>query len=89
MASTLEKEHEEANVAFKDELKVDVRHDEVLTNELTMNDAFDGENYEHNQTFWQAVKAHPKACFWAFTFCFTIVSIPVPVPHLCGRIFSV
>ncbi|KAK1998620.1 alpha glucoside transporter [Colletotrichum falcatum] len=38
-----------------------------------MNDAFDGENEEHKQDLWKAIKTHPKACLWAFVMCFTIV----------------
>lgn len=38
--------------------------------------AYDAENAEHEMTAWQAVKAHPAACFWAFLMCFTIVSGP-------------
>ena len=53
---------------------VDVAHSKVLNDELTMNDAFEGENAEHEQTLWSAAKTHPKACFWAFIMCFTIVS---------------
>ncbi|KAJ6443670.1 maltose permease [Purpureocillium lavendulum] len=52
---------------------VDVLHSKVLDNTDLMNDAFDGENREHEQGLWAAVKAHPWACFWAFTMCFTIV----------------
>ncbi|KAL2206180.1 general substrate transporter [Sarocladium strictum] len=52
---------------------VDVAHSKVLADELTMNDAFEAENAEHEQTLWQSVKSHPKACFWAFIMCFTIV----------------
>lgn len=52
---------------------VDVAHSKVLGDELAMNDAFEGENAEHEQTLWSAVKSHPKACFWAFIMCFTIV----------------
>ena len=39
-----------------------------------MSSAYDGENYEHSQGLWAAVKSHPMAAFWAFTMCFTIVS---------------
>ena len=53
---------------------VDVKHSEVLANADLMNDAFDGENREHEQSLWQAAKSHPKACCWAFIMCFTIVS---------------
>ncbi|EFQ35298.1 hypothetical protein CGRA01v4_05814 [Colletotrichum graminicola] len=45
----------------------------VLTDADLMNDAFDGENEEHKQGLWEAAKLHPKACFWAFIVCFTIV----------------
>jgi SP family general alpha glucoside:H+ symporter-like MFS transporter len=41
-----------------------------------MNDALNGENREHEMGVWAAVKKHPWACFWAFTMCFTIVSLP-------------
>lgn len=47
---------------------------EVLDNPELMNDAFDAENREHEMGVWQAAKAHPWACFWAFVMCFTIVS---------------
>ncbi|KAJ5591657.1 uncharacterized protein N7459_002026 [Penicillium hispanicum] len=52
---------------------VDVQHDEVLANPDLMNDAFEGENREHEMGVWEAVKTHPWACLWAFTMCFTIV----------------
>ncbi|OIW24577.1 general substrate transporter [Coniochaeta ligniaria NRRL 30616] len=52
---------------------VDVLHSKVLDNSDLMNDAFDGENHEHEQTLWAAAKSHPWACFWAFTMCFTII----------------
>ena len=54
---------------------VDVAHSKVLADSDLMNDAFDGENEEHEQSLWAAVKSHPKACFWAFVMCFTIVSV--------------
>ena len=47
---------------------------EVLVNQDLMISAFDGENREHEETLWQAVKENPMACFWAFIMCFTIVS---------------
>lgn len=53
---------------------VDVKNSDVLANQDLMNDAFEGENHEHQQGVWEAVKAHPWACLWAFTMCFTIVS---------------
>jgi SP family general alpha glucoside:H+ symporter-like MFS transporter len=43
-------------------------HKEHMTN------AEEAENREHDMTLWEAVKDHPAACFWAFVFCFTIVS---------------
>jgi SP family general alpha glucoside:H+ symporter-like MFS transporter len=46
---------------------------EVLVNPDLMSSAYDGENREHDMGTWEAVKLHPKACFWAFIFCFTIV----------------
>jgi SP family general alpha glucoside:H+ symporter-like MFS transporter len=60
---------------LKGDGRVDVHHAEILANQDLMNDAFDGENREHEMGLWAAVKAHPWACFWAFTMCFTIVSI--------------
>ncbi|KAF7166710.1 hypothetical protein CNMCM5623_000254 [Aspergillus felis] len=58
---------------LKEEGHVDVHHAEVLANKELMNDAFDGENREHEMGLWQAAKSHPWACLWAFTMCFTIV----------------
>ncbi|KXH26311.1 hypothetical protein CSIM01_03689 [Colletotrichum simmondsii] len=52
---------------------IDAAGNKTLSDADLMNDAFDGENEEHNQGLWQAVKTHPKACFWAFIMCFTIV----------------
>ncbi|KAK1564075.1 alpha glucoside transporter [Colletotrichum navitas] len=52
---------------------VDESNPKVLTDADFMNDAFDGENEEHKQGLWEAAKTHPKACFWAFIVCFTIV----------------
>jgi SP family general alpha glucoside:H+ symporter-like MFS transporter len=46
-----------------------------------MNDAIQGENDEHAMGMWAAVKTHPWACLWAFTMCFTIVSLP-SFPHI-------
>lgn len=59
---------------FAVEGKADVDHSEVLKNSDLMNDAFDGENREHELGVWEATKKHPWACFWAFIMCFTIVS---------------
>lgn len=49
-------------------------HSEVLADKDLMSSALDGENNEHEETLWQSIKSHPMACFWAFVFCFTIVS---------------
>ncbi|RKK66747.1 hypothetical protein BFJ69_g15123 [Fusarium oxysporum] len=58
----------------KEELgHTDFDHKEVLKNNDLMHDAFDAEQREHEQGVWAAAKAHPWACFWAFTMCFTIV----------------
>lgn len=54
---------------------IDAANSKVLADSDLMNDAFDGENEEHKQGLWDAVKTHPKACFWAFIMCFTIVSL--------------
>ncbi|KAJ5242047.1 uncharacterized protein N7469_000374 [Penicillium citrinum] len=53
--------------------KVEIHQDEVLANPELMNDAFEGENLEHQMGSWEAAKKHPWACFWAFMMCFTIV----------------
>jgi MFS transporter, SP family, general alpha glucoside:H+ symporter len=37
-------------------------------------EALDAENNEHSMSMWEAAKAYPMACFWAFIFSFTIVS---------------
>lgn len=58
-----------------DELKDhNVGHSEVLADKDLMTHAFESENREHEMGMWEAVKKHPMACLWAFTFCFTIVS---------------
>lgn len=54
-------------------------HDVLIDKEI-MNDAFKGESLEHSMGPWEAAKSHPKACFWAFFMCFTIVS--PQCPHL-------
>ncbi|KAF7553102.1 hypothetical protein G7Z17_g3885 [Cylindrodendrum hubeiense] len=70
----------------KDELakqeQPDILHDEVLANSDLMNDAFDGENREHEMGVWDAAKQHPWACFWAFIMCFTIISNRTTSPLL-------
>ena len=50
----------------------DTLHSEILVNKDLMTDAFQGEDAEHDQTLWQAVKSHKMACFWAFVMCFTM-----------------
>lgn len=52
-----------------------IHQSDVLVNADLMKDAFDAENKEHDMGVWEAVKTHPMACFWAFIFCFTIVSL--------------
>jgi SP family general alpha glucoside:H+ symporter-like MFS transporter len=54
--------------------KEGVQHHETLSDKDLMANAFEAENREHEMGLWEAVKDHPMACFWAFTFCFTIVS---------------
>ncbi|KAJ5646942.1 hypothetical protein N7490_003314 [Penicillium lividum] len=53
--------------------QIDVLHDEVLNSKDLLKDAFDAENHEHEMGVWDSMKAHPWACLWAFTMCFTIV----------------
>lgn len=52
-----------------------VHPNEVLSDKDLMTDAFEAEKREHEMGLWEAVKDHPMACFWAFVFCFTIVSL--------------
>lgn len=44
-----------------------------------LNDAYQGENREHEMGSWEAAKKHPMACLWAFIFCFTIVSSSIEI----------
>lgn len=62
--------------------KAGIEHSEVLVDSNLMGDAFDAENREHEMSTWQAVKSHPWACLWAFTMCFTIVSLYDTSPGL-------
>ncbi|KAK4500645.1 hypothetical protein PRZ48_008834 [Zasmidium cellare] len=64
---------EERRVSVQDLKEKDVYHSDVLVDQDLMNNAFDAENREHQQSTWAAAKSHPMACFWAFLFCFTIV----------------
>jgi MFS transporter, SP family, general alpha glucoside:H+ symporter len=66
--------HNAAPVNAQDLEEKNGLHSEILVNPELMNDAFDGENREHEMGMWAAVKTHPKACFWAFIMSFTIVS---------------
>lgn len=70
------------DIKTKDELAhgdhVDVELSEksdILDGPDILNDAFDGENREHDEGLWESAKSHPWACLWAFIMCFTIVSI--------------
>ena len=78
MSGTVEPKHDATQVdpaADVDELeKHNIHQSEVLRDANLMSDAFDAENREHEMGVWDAVKTHPMACFWAFIFCFTIVS---------------
>lgn len=51
-----------------------IGNDHLLVNQDALASAYDAENREHSMGVWEAVKLHPMACFWAFLFCFTIVS---------------
>lgn len=76
-----------AAIEHKDEVdrteKSDVLHSEDFTKADLMNDAFDGENREHEMGVWEAAKSHPWACLWAFTMCFTIVSSCPNIASIC------
>lgn len=74
MADSIKGRHDvdHHEVAYKEKA---VHDSDVLVNQDLMSNAFDGENREHEETLWHAVKTHPMACFWAFVFCFTIVSV--------------
>ena len=62
-----------------DELeKRNIHHSELLVDANLMSNAYDAENREHEMSVTEAVKTHPMACFWAFIFCFTIVSSDLP-----------
>lgn len=75
--------HSDDNLKTVQAEHVDGLKIEALTNPDILNDAYDGENREHAQGMWDEVKAHPKACLWAFCMCFTIVSHPLEAIH-CG-----
>lgn len=79
MSSAVEETKTEGAVGVKTEIQPNVDHSEkldhheVLTNKDLMNEAIERENEEHEMGVWEAAKSHPKACIWAFIFCFTIV----------------
>ena len=50
----------------------DTLRSETVLNKDVMNEALRGEDLEHNQTVWQAVKSHKMACFWSTVMCFTM-----------------
>jgi SP family general alpha glucoside:H+ symporter-like MFS transporter len=66
-------------VAIEDLKEKNPYHSEILVNKEIMVNAFDGETKEHEMSMMQAVKMYPMACFWAFTMCFTIVSVVAPL----------
>lgn len=51
-----------------------VAHHETLTDKELLQASYEAETRENEMGVWEAVKDHPMACFWAFVFCFTIVS---------------
>lgn len=58
-----------------------VHHKSDFLDPDILNDAYLGENREHQMGSWEAAKKHPMACLWAFIFCFTIVSYTPPDSH--------
>lgn len=72
----------DGHVEVNDLKEKNIRGSEVLVDSNLMNDAFQGENREHEMGMWEAVKLYPMACTWAFIFCFTIVS---DLPVRCGQ----
>lgn len=58
---------------------------EIFEDKELMTDAQAAENREHDMGMWEAIKDHPMACFWAFIFCFTIVSLDIFLPILSDR----
>lgn len=65
--------HHGATADAEDLRQHNIGKSEVLVDKQLMNNAFEGENREHEEGVWESAKAHPMACFWAFVFCFTIV----------------
>lgn len=65
MSSTgIEPKHGDVDIqALKEK---DTLHSEILVDKNLMTNAFEGENQEHKETVWEAVKTHKMACLWAF-----------------------
>lgn len=55
-----------------------VAHHETLSDKELLQASYEAETRENEMGVWEAVKDHPMACFWAFIFCFTIVSVNIP-----------
>jgi hypothetical protein len=55
-----------------------VAHHETLDDKDLLQASYEAETRENEMGVLEAVKDHPMACFWAFVFCFTIVSWLVP-----------
>lgn len=78
--SSYEDEPKRGNSATAEKINIEelkdhnIYNSNVLVDKDLMVGAYDAENREHEQTFWQSVKSHPMACMWAFIMCFTIVS---------------
>lgn len=53
-----------------------VQH-ETLDDKELLAASYEAETRENEMGVWEAVKEHPMACFWAFVFCFTIVSTTI------------
>jgi len=73
-SASIDQKTEGHNAAHIDIEEKHVQNSEILVNSELMNDAFGGENREHDMGMWEAAKTYPMACFWAFIMSFTIVS---------------
>jgi SP family general alpha glucoside:H+ symporter-like MFS transporter len=75
MSGLAETKHNATHIdAVGDDIREKDYQAEVLEDKDLMTDAQNAENREHDMTMLEAVKNYPMACFWAFVFCFTIVS---------------
>lgn len=75
MSGITDEKHDHVNHEKHDALDQEgVTHHENLTDKEIMANAFEAENREHQMGLMEAIKDYPMACFWAFVFCFTIVS---------------